>query len=235
MTALQASIGALNDLHDAPADAGRKPGKPIPAGLVRPGTARRVVVIAAVVGLALAGPSGGGLVVLAAVVLAIGYAYDLLAKGTAWSWVPFALGIPLLPVFGWYGGVSSVPPWFGALIPMAAVAGGAVAVGNALADVDRDDDAGTVTVATTLGAQRSWRTLVALWALTAAIAIGSLVVLGDADATPGPVLAVGLGLVIVTIGTALARPNRGRPSGRAWETQAVGAAIAAIGWMVAVA
>ena len=30
MTALQASIGALNDLVDAPSDRGRKPGKPIP-------------------------------------------------------------------------------------------------------------------------------------------------------------------------------------------------------------
>ena len=36
MTALQVSIGTLNDLVDAPRDAGRKPGKPIPAGLVTP-------------------------------------------------------------------------------------------------------------------------------------------------------------------------------------------------------
>ena len=34
MTALQASIGSLNDVVDAPRDAGHKPGKPIPAGLV---------------------------------------------------------------------------------------------------------------------------------------------------------------------------------------------------------
>ena len=37
------------------------------------------------------------------VVLAIGYGYDLRFKGTAWSWLPFAVGIPLLPVFGWVG------------------------------------------------------------------------------------------------------------------------------------
>ena len=30
MVLLQASVGALNDLVDAPSDAGRKPGKPIP-------------------------------------------------------------------------------------------------------------------------------------------------------------------------------------------------------------
>ena len=44
MTALQASIGALNDLVDAPRDAGHKPAKPIPTGLVSPPMARAIVV-----------------------------------------------------------------------------------------------------------------------------------------------------------------------------------------------
>jgi len=43
MTALQVSIGALNDLVDAPRDVGRMPPKPIPAGLVTPAAARAVV------------------------------------------------------------------------------------------------------------------------------------------------------------------------------------------------
>lgn len=235
MTALQASIGALNDLRDAPADAGRKPGKPIPAGLVRPATARLVVVLAAVTGLALAVPSGIGLVALAVIGLSIGYAYDLLAKGTPWSWVPFALGIPLLPVFGWYGAAASVPVWFVALVPMAAVAGGAIAVGNALSDFSQDMDSGTTTVATALGARRAWWTLVALWMLTAALALGSLVALGRAGATLGPAGVVLLGLGITGAGTALGWPGRQRSFGRAWEIQAVGAALAAIGWLVAVA
>lgn len=236
MTALQASIGALNDLRDAPIDAGWKPAKPIPAGLVWPATARLVVVVAAVVGLALAAPSGVGLVVLAAIGLAIGYAYDLLAKGTPWSWVPFALGIPLLPVFGWYGAAGTVPDWFVALVPMAAVAGGAVAVGNALADLPQDIDSGTTTVATALGARRAWWTLIALWSLTAALALGSLVVLGGDGATPGSAVGVvALGLGIIAAGTALARPTVRRVSGRAWEIQAVGAGLAAIGWLAAVA
>ena len=34
MTLLQLGIGTVNDVVDAPHDAGRKPGKPIPAGLV---------------------------------------------------------------------------------------------------------------------------------------------------------------------------------------------------------
>jgi hypothetical protein len=46
---------------------------------------------------------------------------------------------------------------------------------------------------------------------------------------------VALGFGIIAAGTALARPALGRTFGRAWEVQAIGAAIAAIGWLVAVA
>ena len=80
MLALQASIGALNDVVDAAADAGRKPGKPIPAGLVTAATARGVVVVAAGVGLVLAVATGTSTFVLAVAELVIGYGYDLVAK-----------------------------------------------------------------------------------------------------------------------------------------------------------
>ena len=109
MTLLQFAIGTVNDLVDAPRDAGRKPGKPIPAGLVTVRGARVIAVGSAVAGLVLAVVGGPWLVALAAVVLAIGLAYDLWAKGTTLSWLPFALGIPLLPVYGWYGATGSLP------------------------------------------------------------------------------------------------------------------------------
>ena len=72
MTSLQVSIGTLNDLVDAPRDAGRKPGKPIPAGIVSPRAARIVVVAAGILGVALSVPSSPALAVLAVVVLTIG-------------------------------------------------------------------------------------------------------------------------------------------------------------------
>ena len=53
------------------------------------------------------------------VVLAIGYGYDLAFKGTAWSWLPFAVGIPLLPVFGWLGATGGLPASFAVLLPVA--------------------------------------------------------------------------------------------------------------------
>ena len=155
MTLLQFAIGTVNDLVDAPRDAGHKPGKPIPAGLVTVRGARVVAVGSAVAGLVLAFVGGPWLVALAAVVLAIGLAYDLWAKGTTLSWLPFALGIPLLPVYGWYGATGSLPELFLVLVPAAANAGAALAVANAMVDTERDEAAGVRSIALALGPTRA--------------------------------------------------------------------------------
>lgn len=232
MTALQASIGALNDLVDVPSDRDRKPGKPIPAGLVSRRLAWAIVVTAACLGLGLALPGGGGLVALALLGLAVGYGYDLLAKGSAWSWVPFAIGIPLLPVYGWYGAVSGLASWFAALLPMAVLAGAALAVSNAHADLERDRDAGTKSVATVLGPERSWWATLVLWTVTAAIAIGSA---ATAGASPFELMATVAGVSVILAGTAIGRAAGPARRERAWELQAVGAAVTALGWIIAVA
>lgn len=233
MTALQASIGALNDVVDVAADAGRKPGKPIPAGLVTPRTARVVVIGAAVAGLALAAPSGLGLVAIATIGLAVGYAYDLRAKGTAWSWLPFVVGIPLLPLFGWYGAAGTVPGWFIALLPLAALAGAAVAIANARADVERDLAAGRTSVAVRLGLEGSWWAGAALTCLAVCLAIATLAVGGGAG--EGEWALVVAGTAVLVVGVALGwRGDPGRRE-RAWEIQAVGLAVLGVGWVVAVA
>ena len=172
MTALQASIGALNDIHDAPDDAGHKPGKPIPAGLVSVPAAWAVVVTGAALGIVLGTLADVRVGVLAVVVLLIGYGYDLVAKGTAWSWLPFALGIPLLPVYGWLGATGVLPSFFIALVPMTMLAGAALAIANARADLERDVAAGTVSVATRLGLEGSWRLHAALWSLVLIVGAG---------------------------------------------------------------
>ncbi|MDH5243475.1 MAG: UbiA family prenyltransferase [Chloroflexota bacterium] len=232
MTALQASIGALNDIIDAPSDEGGKPAKPIPSGLVARPLARAVVIVAAAVGIGLAIPGGIGLVALAVLGLGIGIAYDLVAKGTAWSWLPFALGIPLLPVYGWYGATSSLPGWFVVLVPMAAVAGAALAVANAWADLERDREAGTTTIATALGDDRSRWAVAGLWATAGTIAVVSGAAGGG---SPAQLVAIAVGLGVVVVGIAIG--HRAAPARRelAWEVQAVGAAITATAWVLAVA
>jgi 4-hydroxybenzoate polyprenyltransferase len=231
MTALQCSIGAVNDLVDAPTDAGRVPPKPIPAGLVSVPVARVVAATAAAVGIALAVLHGPGLLLFGLVVLGIGYAYDVAAKGTAWSWLPFALGIPLLPVYGWCGAIGTLPPFFAALIPMAVLAGAALAIANARTDLDTDLAAGTVSVATQLGDDRAWLVHAALWAVILAVAIGWLLVAGAAGPT---IAAVGVAGLLLALAAVRARGPDGRRRRWAWEAEAVLASGALVTWLVAV-
>ncbi|MEO5884009.1 MAG: UbiA family prenyltransferase [Candidatus Limnocylindrales bacterium] len=233
MTALQASIGAVNDLRDAPADAGHKPGKPLPAGIVGRHSAAALAASASGLGLLLAGPSGVVLIALAVVVLGIGYTYDLVAKGTAWSWVPFAVGIPILPLYGWLGAAGSVPTWFAALLPMALLAGGSLAIANARADMARDAAAGIGSVALALGSGRSW------WAgalsMGAALVLAVTWLLTTGRGTPVAAGIVSLGAILAAAGLALAwTPSEGRRE-RAWQLQAIGTATVAIGWILAAA
>jgi 4-hydroxybenzoate polyprenyltransferase len=228
MVALQASIGALNDVVDAPIDVRHKPDKPIPAGLLSPARARMVVFGSAGLGIVLTAPSGPGLLVLAGLGLAIGYAYDLRAKGTAWSWLPFALGIPLLPVFGWYGVTAALPTPFAIVLPTAVVAGSALAIANALADLERDRAAGIASVATWLGPERAWAVGLWLHAVVVAMAIGSLSLAGAPTPTiAGAVVASG----VVLTGLGLGRRTSAQWLEGAWEVQAIGIALLGATWL----
>jgi 4-hydroxybenzoate polyprenyltransferase len=231
MTALQASIGALNDVHDAPDDAGRKPGKPIPTGLVGVPLGRAVVLGGATIGLALGAIVQPWIGVLGLVVLAIGYGYDLLAKGTAWSWLPFAVGIPVLPIYGWLGAAGGLPPFFIALTPMATLAGAALAIANARADLERDLAAGTVSVATALGLERSWRLHAGLWSGAAIVGVVAVAFRGVGLVGMVPVLAAA-GLIAVAVVWSRRREPAARE--RAWEFEAVATALALLAWLAAV-
>ena len=228
MTLLQLGIGIVNDLVDAPRDAGRKPGKPIPAGLVPIGPARALAVGCFAAGLGLAALIAPIVGLLAVVVIAIGLAYDLRLKGTAWSWLPFAVGIPILPVFGWVGATGALHPAFLVLVPVAVVAGAALAIGNALVDVERDRAAGSSSIAIELGENRAARLGAVLLAAVLAVALASAWVAGRAGAELAAMAVLGGAPVVAALLV------RGADSGsreRAWQVEAVGLAGLAIVWM----
>jgi len=232
MVCLQASVGALNDLVDAPHDAGRKPGKPIPAGLVAPVTARAIAVAAGILGVGLAVPSGVATVGLAALLLALGYVYDLRFKGTAWSWLPFALAIPLFPTYGWLGVAGTLPPIWAILLPTAVLAGAALALGNAAIDVERDRAAGIGSIATHLGRHRAARASLLLLAVVALLALVTITFAGAA--LPWALVALpGIGLALAGAGMVHAAAPERRERG--WEIEAVGVALLAAGWLAAMA
>jgi 4-hydroxybenzoate polyprenyltransferase len=232
MVGLQAGIGATNDVVDAPRDAGLKPGKPIPAGLVSSSAARAIAGGGFMGGVVLAGVVAGALGgALAAVVLAIGLSYDLRLKGTAWSWLPFAIGIPVLPVYGWLGATGSLPSLFFVLVPAAVLAGAGLAIANSLVDVERDLAAGIQSVSTALGPAAAWLVhclLIVVVALAAPLSVGPLGGSLAAAAIVGVLALVPVGAAFAGRGGGAARRER------AWELEAVALGLLGIVWLLAV-
>jgi 4-hydroxybenzoate polyprenyltransferase len=231
MTLVQLGIGTVNDIVDAPRDAHRKAGKPIPAGIASPRTASALATALFVAGTGLALWVSAITGLLALVVIAIGLAYDLRLKGTPWSWLPFAVGIPILAVFGWVGATGTLDRLFAILVPVAVIAGGALAIGNALVDVERDRDAGTSSVAVALGLRNASGLAAALFAIVWALAWGSAAWLG-VDWTVVALLAI-IGLVPVpaAIGAGwVTSPRRER----LWQLEAMAIALLAGVWLAAV-
>jgi len=229
MFALQVSIGALNDLTDIDLDRGRKRGKPIPAGLVGEGTARVVVAGGLAVGLGLSAAVGPATLGVAIAGTATGYAYDLRLKATAWAWLPFAIGLPLLPVYAWVGATGQVPAPFVLLVPLGVLAGAAVALLNGLVDVERDRAAAVATPAVRLGPVRARQVAAVLLAGVATGVVGSLAAIGAAAIAWAISL---VGLVSMVIGLILVGSSAADRRERGWEAAAVGLALLAAGWAV---
>jgi 4-hydroxybenzoate polyprenyltransferase len=228
MTLLQLGIGVVNDVVDAPLDAGRKAGKPIPDGLVDPVAARRAAVVLFAAGVLLGATVGAAIAALSLVVIGIGLVYDLRLKGTAWSWLPFAIGIPILPVYGWLGATSTLAPAFAALVPAAMAAGAALAIGNSLVDVERDRAAGRTSVAARLGPRRAGQVATLLLVLVVAIAVGSAALAGSAPAGLVGIAATGAVALVASV-AATGRSPRAREW--AWRVQAVALAVLAVTWI----
>jgi 4-hydroxybenzoate polyprenyltransferase len=235
MTFLQFSIGAFNDVVDAPSDADRKPGKPIPEGLVRRRDAALLALGCAGTGLLLSLVGGQSLVTVAVIGLVIGAAYDLFAKGTSLSWLPLAMGIPLLPIFGWYGATGTIPGLFVVLLPASANAGAALAIANALVDMERDIGAGKGSVAVALGPRLASRIVLGLH-----LVVATLVTLTAwySGAPGGWVLAV-VGCSLVPLGGAVLGILGAFREGTslrefAWEAQAVGTGLLAVAFLAAI-
>jgi 4-hydroxybenzoate polyprenyltransferase len=232
MTALQFAIGAVNDLIDAPADAGHKPGKPIPGGFVTSRQAGFVAAGCAAIGLALALVGGPILVLLAAIILGIGLGYDLWAKGTTLSWLPLAVGIPLLPVYGWFGASGTLPGVFVVLVPAAANAGTALAIANALVDMERDSAAGRRSIALALGSKGASGLALGLHAVVALLATATAAYVG---APTGWVVAVLAATAVPLGGAVVGMLAAGRDGAGlrelAWEIQAIGTGLLAVAWL----
>lgn len=228
MTALQVSIGAVNDVVDAPRDAVGQPWKPIPAGLVRPAAARGVAVASGGFGLLLVAPLGPSIEAVALGVLVVGYVYDLRLKGTRWSWLPFAVGIPILPVFAWLGARGTLPSVFAVLVPTAVAAGAALALANSLVDVDEDRVAGTDSPAQAWGAIATRR---GSFVLFAGVAIAAIAAGAALNVAPPLLLLIAACAMLPLVAAAWLGSATRRVRERAWEAQAAAIGLLATAWL----
>jgi 4-hydroxybenzoate polyprenyltransferase len=241
MFAMQASIGALNDLVDAPLDARLKPGKPIPRGLVGRRAAAWVAAGGALTGVLLSAISGPATAAAALLGLGLGHAYDLRLSRTIMSWLPLSLALPLLPIHAWLGAANVVPDGLVTLIPAAVLGGAGLALANGLVDLDRDASVGRNAAAVALGRDRAWI------AQTVALAAAAALAVGLAPTTPGGpggaldlfrVLrlgGIGLGIVAIGLGAVVLRATTPGFRERGWELEAVGVAALGVGWLAGTA
>ena len=112
------------------------------------------------------GHGGLGAFVVGAVGLADGLIYDLRLKRTALAWTAFSVGVGLLPLYAWLGARGRIPTGLLGVIALAVVAGVALSLANAYADLETDRRSGEASVATLLGPART------LWVDACLLAVG---------------------------------------------------------------
>lgn len=167
----QLAIGAVNELVDADLDAIAKPGKPIPSGLVSPHGARIVAIAGTIVMTSLGASLGPVAFALCALGTGTGIAYNFWFKRTIWSWVPYLVALPLLPIWVWTA-LGTVRPGMFAIYPIGAAAVIAVQIAQSLPDLEADAGSGVRTLAVALGprwAQRACWGAMLVAALLAAL------------------------------------------------------------------
>lgn len=226
----QLAIGATNDLLDAGLDAVAKPSKPIPAGLV----SRRGARMVAIGGLALmvAGSLRFSLAAFALCVLGTGagIAYSFWFKRTIWSWIPYLVALPLLPIWVWTA-LSSVPAGIFAIYPIGAAAVVAVQLAQSLPDVPADRREGVRTLAVALGAGNARAVCWGAVLLAAVLAAGLAPWLTDHPARVWAAALAATGLI--GLNAVIWRGDTRRGDLACFPCVATGAVVLGIGWAAA--
>lgn len=201
----QLSIGWSNDLVDAGRDrAVGRTDKPIATGELDEQLVRVACLLAllATVPLSLAAGLVAGAVQL--VTVASGWVYNLGAKATVWSWLPYALAFGALPAFvSLVDDPDQIPPWW--LVVAGALLGVGAHLVNVLPDLADDAATGVRGLPHRLGARRSS-------ALAAAVLVGATVAVVAGAPVEGALAPVALvvvgGLAVVALVTSGRTPFR---------------------------
>lgn len=231
MLAVQCAIGIVNDIVDRHLDAATKPWKPIPLGLVPLPAARALGAVAIGAALMVGATLGPSAWMLSTAGMAVGLVYDLRLKRSAWSWLSYAVALPLLPLWVWTA-VGRFTPALLWVIPIGLVLGGSLQLVNALPDLEGDSAHGVQGAAQRLGRRG---TLVAAWggyAGAIVLASGLGLVLGHNRTLLLAGSGIALLLLVVAAGAWLRRPGMGALE-LGWTILAPGAGVLAVTWLAA--
>jgi 4-hydroxybenzoate polyprenyltransferase len=230
MLGAQLAIGTINELADADLDAVAKPDKPISAGLVSRRGAGIMAGCGASMMAALSLTFGVASFLLCTLGTLVGIAYSLWFKRTIWSWVPYLVALPLLPIWVWTA-LDTVPRGLWAIYPIGAAAVIAVQIAQSLPDITVDRETGVRTLAVLLGEDRARLTCWGALLLAAALAalLSPWLTNEPAFVLVAVLLAAALGGIDAIVW------SRGPRAGvlAAFPCIAIAAVILGIGWTVA--
>lgn len=190
----QIAIAFHNNWCDRDLDAATKPWRLIPRGALHPDTALRISWGLFAAGLVVAAPLGPLVVSAIAVGTACGFVYNAGLKRTIWSFAPFCIALPTLPVAAFLvAGLTDARLAVAYLIGAPVVI--SVHLADALPDVARDRAFGLRTLAVRLGTRGAY----AVCWIGVAIAAGLALALAPDGHSAGPLLGVSIVLLALAV------------------------------------
>ena len=199
----QLAIGATNELVDLPYDTVGKPWKPLPSGDVSIRGAQAMLAVGLIMMVAFGSRFGSLPSALLALGTGLGIAYDLWFKRTVWSWLPYLLALPLLPIWV-FTSLGKPEPRLLLLYPFGALATVGVHFAQALPDVTIDREAGLETVTSR---SDEMRIFVFAWLATLSAPVLAWFAaqwLGASQQLVPIAIASGLAVLLTTLGTGVA-------------------------------
>ncbi|HVA19926.1 MAG TPA: UbiA family prenyltransferase [Solirubrobacteraceae bacterium] len=229
MLAIQSTIGIVNDLRDRTLDVRSKPAKPLVRGTVSVHTARFAAVVTLLAAILLATRFGLISWLLAVGGLACGLLYDLWLKRTVASGLPYAVGLPLLPLWVWTATGRFCSELY-AVIPLGLLLGLALHLANSLPDFDEDALAGVEGLVHRLGSEPAVALCWGSYALALICAVVSTawVRYTPVILIPGVALAAAALLGAAALYRLLPRPASLQTG---WTLLVVGTAALTLGWL----
>jgi 4-hydroxybenzoate polyprenyltransferase len=225
----QLAVGAVNELVDVELDRASKPHKPIPAGLVSERGAR--VMVWSGLALMVIGSLRFSVVAftLCALGTGLGIAYSLWFKRTAWSWIPYILAIPLIPIWVWTA-LEDVPSALLALYPIAVPALIAIQIAQSIPDVAADRGVGVRTLAVLAGEERA---RILCWGLALLSVVLATLFAPRVVSEAAPVwIASVASMVLIGVNVALWRRDRDLGRMSCFPCIAVAVAVIGVGWTI---